>query len=284
MMDDQMEEYSKFLNDGLGTAVELVTNWGFQVVGALAVLILGRWFAGRMRRAAEKGLERAKIDEALRPFLSGIVYYLLLSVTLIAVLGLFGVETTSLIALLGGASVGISLAWQGTLSNFAAGVMLLIFRPFQPGHYVEVAGTAGTVKEIGMASTVLATPDNVQIIVPNSSIYGTIIKNYSAHSTRRNDIVLGVSYDDDIGLAIKTIQDILAADRRVLKEPEPVIAVGELADSSVNINVRPWCNASDYWPLRSDLLREMKVQLEAAGCSIPYPQSDVHLHKETAVG
>lgn len=279
-----MEDYTKYLNDGVGTAVELVTNWGVQVIGALAVLIVGRWIAGRMRKAANKALERAEVDETLRPFLSGIVYYLLLVVTIIAVLGLFGVETTSLIAVLGGASVGISLAWQGTLSNFAAGVMLLIFRPFQPGHYVEVAGTAGSVKEIGMFSTIMATPDNVQIIVPNSSIFGTIIKNYSANDTRRNDIVMGISYDDDIGLAIKTIQSVIDADSRVLKEPEPVIAVAELADSSVNINVRPWCNSSDYWPLRADLLREMKVKLEAAGCSIPYPQSDVHIQKEAAAG
>lgn len=277
-----MDDYTELLNNGADTAVELITNWGVQVIGAIAVLIVGRWIAGRMRKATERGLARADVDEALRPFLSGVVYYLILAVTLIAVLGLFGIETTSMIAVLGGASVGISLAWQGTLSNFAAGMMLLIFRPFRPGHYVEVAGTAGSVNEIGMFSTILATPDNVQITVPNSSIFGTIIKNYSANPTRRNDIVMGISYDDDIGLAIKTIKEVIDADSRVLKDPEPVIAVSELADSSVNIVVRPWCKAEDYWALRFDLMRALKEKLEAAGCSIPYPQSDVHLFKEAA--
>ncbi len=279
-----MDDYQKYLNEGMGTAVELVTNWGVQVVGAIAVLIVGRWIAGRLRKGADRGLARGGVDETLRPFLSGVVYYLTLVVTFVSVLGLFGVETTSLIAVLGGASVGISLAWQGTLSNFAAGVMLLIFRPFRPGHYVEVAGTAGSVKEIGMFSTILATPDNVQITVPNSSIFGTVIKNYSANPTRRNDIVMGVSYDDDIGLALKTIQEVIDGDSRVLKDPAPVIAVGELADSSVNIVVRPWCNADDYWGLRFDLLRTLKERLEAAGCSIPYPQSDVHFYPQEAAG
>ncbi len=279
-----MDEYSKYLDDGMNTLVTLVTNWGIQVVGAIAVLIIGRWIAGRMRKTTERALERAQIDEALRPFLSGVVYYLIILVTVVAVLGLFGIETTSLIAVLGGASVGISLAWQGTLSNFAAGMMLLIFRPFRPGHYVEVAGTAGSVKEIGMFSTVLATPDNVQITVPNSSIFGTIIKNYSANPTRRNDIVMGIAYTDDIGLALTTIKKVVESDARVLKDPQPVIAVSELGDSSVNIVVRPWCKAEDYWMLRFDLLRSLKEELEAAGCSIPFPQTDVHLFQETATG
>ncbi len=277
-------DYSKYMNDGMDTLVELVTNWGVQVIGAIAVLIIGRWIAGRLRKTVERGLERADIDEALRPFLSGVVYYLVIVVTLVAVLGLFGIETTSLIAVLGGASVGISLAWQGTLSNFAAGMMLLIFRPFRPGHYVEVAGTAGSVKEIGMFSTILATPDNVQITVPNSSIFGTIIKNYSANPTRRNDIVMGIAYTDDIGRALSTIKKVVEGDPRVLKEPEVVIAVSELADSSVNIVVRPWCKAEDYWALRFDLLRALKEQLEAAGCSIPFPQTDVHLFQEASAG
>lgn len=277
-----MEDYTKYLNDGLGTAVGLLTNWGVQVVGAIAVLILGRWVAGRLRKAALRGLERAEVDEALRPFLSGVAYYLAMIVTLIAVLGLFGVETTSLIAVLGGVSVGLSLAWQGTLSNFAAGMMLLIFRPFRPGHYVEVAGTAGSVQEIGMFSTLLATPDNVEITVPNSSIYGTIIKNYSANDTRRNDIVIGIAYTDDIGVAVSTIQKVLESDARVLKDPAPVVAVSELADSSVNLVVRPWCKSEDYWGLRFDLLRALKQELEGAGCNIPFPQTDVHLFQESA--
>jgi len=279
-----VEDYTKYLNDGMDTLVTLVTNWGIQVVGALAVLIIGRWLAGRVRNASLRGLERGEIDPALRPFLSGISYYVVLLVTLIAVLGLFGIETASLIALLGGASIGLSLAWQGTLSNFAAGMMLLIFRPFKIGDYVEVAGTAGSVKEIAMFSTVLATPDNVQITVPNSSVYGTLIKNYSANPTRRNDIVMGIAYTDDIAVAIETITKLVESDPRVLKDPAPVIAVSELADSSVNLVVRPWCKSEDYWPLRFDLVRALKERLEAAGCSIPFPQTDVHLFQERSAG
>jgi len=171
---------------------------------------------------------------------------------------------------------------QGMLSNFAAGVMLLVFRPFKVGDYVEVAGTAGGVFEIGIFSTTLHTPDNVKITVPNSAIYGDTVKNYSANETRRNDLAIGISYDDDIGVAVSTIERILSSETRVLQDPEPLIAVSELGDSSVNLVVRPWCNASDYWPLRFDLTRRLKEELEAAGCSIPYPQHDVHVQRESS--
>jgi small conductance mechanosensitive channel len=162
--------------------------------------------------------------------------------------------------------------------------MLLVFRPFGVGDYVEAAGTAGTVKEIGVFATTLTTPDNVRIVVSNSAVYGSTIKNYSANDTRRNDIVMGISYNDDIGKAIETIKRVLASDERVLAEPECVIAVGELADSSVNLIVRPWCTKDDYWGLRRDLLRRLKEELEAAGCSIPYPQTDVHIHQASSAG
>jgi small conductance mechanosensitive channel len=198
----------------------------------------------------------------------------------IAVLSLFGIETTSLIAVLGAAGLAVGLALQGTLSNFASGVMLLLFRPFKVGDYVEIAGEGGSVQEIGIFSTQLHTPDNVKIAIPNSAVYGQTIKNYSANDTRRNDLVIGISYDDDIARAVETIQRILAADSRVLEDPEPVVAVADLADSSVNLVVRPWCAGSDYWPLRFDLTRQIKEELEAAGCSIPYPQRDVHLYQE----
>ena len=159
--------------------------------------------------------------------------------------------------------------------------MLLVFRPFKIGDYVEVAGTAGSVFEIGIFSTTLHTPDNVKITVPNSAIYGDTVKNYSANETRRNDLVIGISYDDDIGVAVSTIERILTSETRVLQDPEPMIAVSELGDSSVNLIVRPWCNASDYWLLRCDLTRRLKEELEAAGCSIPYPQHDVHVQRES---
>jgi small conductance mechanosensitive channel len=256
-----------------------VTQWGLKVVGAIAVLVIGRIVSGMIRRAVRRGLERAEIDATLRPFLSGLAYYATLAVVVIAVLNLFGIETTSLIAILGAAGLAVGLALQGTLSNFASGVMLLIFRPFKVGDYVEVGGTAGSVEQVGVFNSTLKSPDNVLIVVPNSQVYGQTIKNYNGYETRRVDLVMGVSYDDDIGVAVKTLHAILEADPRVLKDPAPVVAVNELADSSVNLVVRPWCQGSDYWALKWDLTRAMKEGLEKAGCSIPYPQRDVHLRQ-----
>jgi len=257
--------------------VELVATWGLRVLGALAVLLVGRIIAGRVRKVLARRLEAMHTDASLVPFVSGLGYYLVIAVTVIAVLGLFGVQTTSLVAVLGAAGLAVGLALQGTLSNFAAGVMLLVFRPFGAGDYVEAAGTAGSVIEIGIFSTILHTPDNVRITVPNGAIWGQIIKNYSANDTRRNDLAVGVSYGDDLGLAIRTVEQVLAGDDRVLKDPAPVVAVNALGDSSVEIVVRPWCRSSDYWALRFDLWRRLKEELEAAGCSIPFPQRDVHL-------
>ena len=261
----------------VAASVELVSTWGLSVVGAIAVLIIGRWMAGIVRRSVTRGLEKASIDSALIPFLSNSTYYAVLAVVVIAVLTLFGIETTSLIAVLGAASLAVGLALQGTLSNFAAGAMLLVFRPFRPGDFVQVAGESGSVAEIGIFTTLLNTGDNVRVVIPNASIYGATIKNYSANENRRIDMVMGISYDDDIGQAIDVITRVVANDARVLADPAPTIGVAELADSSVNIAVRPWCARTDYWGLKCDLLRELKEQLEAAGCSIPYPQHDVHM-------
>ncbi|MEM7409745.1 MAG: mechanosensitive ion channel domain-containing protein [Myxococcota bacterium] len=274
-MDISMDEAT--IRQTLERLIELVSTWGLQVIGAIAVLVIGRIVAGALRNGATRALERAETDPTLVPFISGIVYYLALAVVIIAVLGLFGIETTSLVAVLGAAGLAIGLALQGTLSNFSAGVMLLVFRPFKNGDFVEASGVKGSVAQIGIFTTVLNTPDNVRIIIPNSTIYNDTITNYSAYDTRRNDMVVGVSYDDDLSVARDTILRVLNADGRVLADPEPVVAVSELADSSVNFVVRPWCNADDYWDLRFDLTRAFKEQLEAAGCSIPYPQTDVHL-------
>jgi small conductance mechanosensitive channel len=224
-------------------------------------------------------MESRRVDPSLIPFASNLVYFVLLAAVLIAVLGLFGIETTSLVAVLGTAGLAIGLALQGTLGNFSSGVMLLLFRPFHVGDFIDAAGVAGTVVEIGVFSTIMNTPDNVKIIVPNSGIFGATIKNFSANDTRRNDIVLGISYDDDISNAIAVVNAVLSKDSRVLSDPEPVVAVSELADSSVNLVVRPWCRKEDYWGLRYDLTRKLKEELEQAGCSIPYPQHDVHLHQ-----
>lgn len=254
-----------------------VSTWGLQVIGAIAVLVIGRWISSALRRSTVKALEKSKTDESLIPFISGLTYYLSLAVVIIAVLNLFGIETTSLVAVLGAAGLAIGFALQGTLSNFAAGVMLLVFRPFKNGDVVEAAGVKGSVAEIGIFSTTLNTPDNVRITVPNSGVYGQTISNYTAYDTRRNDLVLGISYADDIETAFGVIRQVLDADDRVLADPVPDIWVGNLGDSSVDILIRPWCKTEDYWALRFDLTRELKEQIEAAGCSIPFPQRDVHI-------
>ena len=270
--------------DSAPSLMALVTAWGMRVIGALAVLSIGWVVAGVVRKATRRGLERSNVDGTLVPFVAGLAYYLVLAFVVIAVLGLFGIPTASFVAVLGAAGLAVGLAMQGTLSNFAAGVMLLLFRPFKAGDYVEAGGTAGSVVEVGIFSSTLKSPDNVKIVVPNSEVFGKVIKNYTGYDTRRLDLVMGISYDDDIGRAIETIRDVVSADERVHSEPEPLIAVAELADSSVNLVVRPWCAGSDYWPLRFDLTRRLKEALEGAGCSIPYPQRDVHLFQATGDG
>ncbi|TVR61475.1 MAG: mechanosensitive ion channel family protein [Gemmatimonadales bacterium] len=264
----------------MSTASNLVAEWGLSVVGAMVVLVVGLWIAKRIRSGVKTGLGRQGLDPTLIPFVSSLIYWGLVAFVLIAVLGIFGIPTASFIAVLGAAGLAVGLALQGTLSNFASGVMILIFRPFSVGNWVEVAGVAGSVREIGIFSTVLHTGDNVKVVVPNSQVYGQTVKNFSANDTRRIDLIIGVSYDDDLQVAQDTILEVLSGDERILGEPAPTVAVHELGDSSVDFVVRPWCNASDYWPLRWHLLRQLKERLEAAGCSIPYPQRDLHLFRQ----
>jgi small conductance mechanosensitive channel len=265
------------LADTLGT---LLTTWGLKVVGAIALLIIGRTVAGWARRTTRRVLNARSVDPTLVPFISSLVYYFVIAFVVIAVLGMVGVQTASMIAVLGAAGLAVGLALQGTLSNFAAGIMLLAFRPFKRGDFVEAAGVAGSVDSIQIFTTTLTTPDNVAIVIPNSGVWGGTIKNYAANENRRVDLVIGIAYDDDIGRAIEAIEQVLSRDQRVLKDPAPVIAVNELGDSSVNLVVRPWCARGDYWAVRWDLTRAIKEQLEAAGCSIPFPQRDVHMFSQ----
>ena len=243
------------------------------------MLLIGRMAAGWSRKLTRASLARGGVDETLIPFVSRLAYTGVMLFVAIAVVGMFGVPTASFVAVLGAAGLAVGLAFQGTISNFASGVMLLIFRPVSVGDFVDIGGTTGKVGEIRIFATVLNTPDNVRIIVPNSSVFGQTIKNYSSNATRRVDLVMGVSYDDDLSVVVRTIEEVIAADGRILAEPEPVVAVAELADSSVNLVVRPWCNADEYWQVRWDLIRTLKERLEAAGCTIPYPQRDVHVHQ-----
>jgi len=258
----------------------MITTWGLRLILALVLLLVGRIVAGWVRGLLKRGLERGAVDATLIPFLSSLGYYAIIAVVAVAVLGIVGVETASLIAVLGAAGLAIGLALQGTLSNLAAGVMLLVFRPFGVGDTVELGGQTGKVDSIALFTTVLNTPDNVRITLPNASVWGGTVKNYSVNEDRRIDLVMGIDYGDDIGTAIQTVRKVIAADPRVLPEPAPQVAVSELGDSSVNLVVRPWCKGSDYWGVRFDLTRALKEGLEAAGCSFPFPQRDVHLLKD----
>ena len=273
-------DFSNFqIEDLLIRLTTMVTDWGLKGLGALVVLIVGRMIAKWARKGVQKALERGKMDPTLVPFVSSITYYLVLVFVLIAVLGMVGIQTASMIAVLGAAGLAVGFALQGTLANFASGVMLLVFRPFQKGDFIEAAGVAGAVDSVGIFTTALNTPDNVRVVMPNSTVWGQTIKNYATNPTRRIDLVMSISYGDDIGLAIDTITRVLKNDARVLDEPAPTVATAELADSSVNIVVRPWCKREDYWAVRFDLTRALKEQLESVGCSIPFPQTDVHLHE-----
>ena len=273
-MEDTAQEYTD-------VAMELATTQGMNLLGALLILIIGWIIAGWAKRFVTRMLNKSeKIDVTLTSFLSSALRYFILIFTIIAVLGKFGVQTASLITILGAASLAIGLALQGTLSNVAAGVMLLIFRPFKIGDFINAAGHAGSVKNLGLFVTEMATGDNVQIIIPNSQIWGSSIQNFSAHSTRRVDLVIGIGYNDNIDDAITEIGNVIAADDRAMKTPEPSLFVGELADSSVNIVVRVWTESGNYWPLKAALTKNIKHTFDKKGISFPYPQQDVHLIKE----
>ncbi|MFO8029852.1 MAG: mechanosensitive ion channel [Cyclonatronaceae bacterium] len=257
---------------------EVIIPYGMNIVGALVILILGwlvaGWASKRVRKASEKS---EKFDKTLIPIFAKTVKVLILIAVVIAVLNQFGVKTTSLLVLLGAAGLAVGLALQGTLSNFSAGVMLILFRPFKMDDAVNISGVVGVVEEIGLFFTTMHTFDNIHMVIPNSNIWGANISNFSTNPTRRIDMVLGISYTDDIDKAIKVIREALEAEERVLKDPEPMVAVGELGDSSVDLYVRPWSKASDLWPTRFALIKDIKERFDREGISIPFPQRDVHL-------
>lgn len=263
--------------------MSLVAAYALDVISAVIILIIGWIAASWVQKGVYKGLGKAKhVDETLRTFFANLARYTVLIFVIIAVLAQFGIQTASLIAIFGAAGLAIGFALQGTLSNIAGGVMLLIFRPFKVGDFVEAAGIAGTVKEINLFVTELSTPDNVQILAPNSQVWGACVKNYSFHPTRRVDLLMGIDYGDNMDTSMATIQEIVNTDSRVLKDPEPMVAVAELADSSVNLTVRVWCKGGDYWPLKFDLTKRLKEWLDAKGITIPFPQRTVHLVKSEA--
>jgi len=257
----------------------LVIPWAIQFGIALAIFIIGRWVAQWLTGVVKKLMKKSRLDDMLINFIGNLTYTVLLLVVVMAALDHLGIQTTSLLAVFGAAGLAVGLALKDSLANFSSGVMIILFRPFKVGDYIEAGGVSGMVEEVRMFATILSTGDNREIIVPNGQIYGGTITNYSARSTRRIDLVFGIGYDDDITIATQIINDILKADDRILPDPEPAVAIAELADSSVNFNVRPWVNSGDYWAVRSDLLEKVKLSFDAEGISIPYPQQDIHLHK-----
>lgn len=266
------------MDEAMNTVIEAVSTYGLSVVGAIIILIVGWIFAGWAGRATNKALSRSgKVEETLRHFFASLVRYAVIVFTVLAVLDQFGVETTGFIAVLGAAGLAIGLALQGTLAHIAAGVMLLLFRPFKVGQFIDAAGVAGTVEKITLFTTEMNTPDNVHIIVPNGQLWGSAVKNFSHNATRRVDVNVGIDYSDDIDKAFDIMMGIAKGDSRVHGDPEPAIMVVGLGDNSVDLQLRVWCDAGDYWGIKFDFTKGVKEALDEAGISIPFPQRVVHM-------
>jgi small conductance mechanosensitive channel len=258
---------------------ELITIYGIKVLAAIVIFIVGRWIAKGFRKFVKNLMSRRNVDPTITGFVGNLTYVLLLTFFVVAALGQLGIQTTSFIAILGAAGLAIGLALQGSLANFAAGFLMIIFRPFKVGDYIEGAGTAGTVESIQIFTTLLKTPDNKTVIIPNAKLTADNIVNFTTKGTRRMDMVVGIGYDSDIDKAREILEELVTSDDRVLKDPSHKIAVVELADSSVNFVVRPWVNASDYWDVWFDLTEKVKKRFDEAGISIPFPQRDIHVYE-----
>lgn len=255
-------------------------DFGIKLVVALVIFIIGRFVAGMVQKGLRKLMQAQQVDKILESFVCNLAYWTVMIFVIIAAINQVGIQTTSLIAVMGAAGLAVGLALQGSLSNFAAGVLIVIFRPYRVGDFVEAAGIAGVVEQVQMLTTVMKTGDNKQIVVPNAQIMDSIITNYSANDTRRVDMTIGVSYDDDLDKVRTTLQALIDADERILKDPACTIAVAELADSSVNFAVRPWVRTADYWGVQFDLTEAIKKRFDKEGISFPYPQQDVHVYKQ----
>ncbi|ABV35856.1 MscS mechanosensitive ion channel [Shewanella sediminis HAW-EB3] len=261
-------------------APELIVAYGMKIIFAIIIFLVGKYLAGVAKKISDKLMTKRKIDPTVVSFVSNIAWALVFAFTVVATLGQLGVQTASLVAVIGAAGLAVGLALQGSLSNFASGVLMVLFRPCRVGDYVDAAGISGTVDEITIFSTKLLTPDNKLIIAPNSAMMDGTIVNYSAMDTRRVDLVIGVSYDANLAEAKKVLTTIVENNQYVLKDPAYTVAISELADSSVNFVVRPWVKGSDYWPAYFELLEQIKLALDEANIGIPYPQMDLHV-KET---
>ena len=274
---DGVGKFMQFLADN-GIDSTTVVDFAKNLVIALVIFYVGKMVIALVVRAIRKVMQKQDVDKTLETFICNLIRMVLLVVVIIAAIGALGIETTSFIAIFGAAGLAVGLALQGSLSNFAAGVLIVLFRPYRVGDFVEAAGISGVVEQVQILTTILRTGDNKQIIVPNAQIMDSIITNYSANDTRRVDMVIGVSYDDDLDKVRKTLEEIIAAEERVLEDPAVKIAVSELADSSVNFVVRPWVKTEDYWGVMFDLTETIKKRFDQEGISFPFPQQDVHLY------
>ncbi|HHP7240295.1 MAG TPA: mechanosensitive ion channel family protein [Cyclobacteriaceae bacterium] len=269
---EQLESYSS-------QAIDFLWKFGPNLIGAVITLILGFWIIGIIVQSVNKLMVKREFDPSLTPFLKSLLSTLLKIMLVIAVIGMVGVEMTSFIAILGAAGLAVGLALQGTLQNFAGGVMILIFKPFKVGDFIDVVGYMGTVNQIQIFNTILKTPDNKTIIIPNGQLSGSSLTNFSSEPQRRVDFTFGIAYGDDFDKAKTTINSMIEEDERILKDPEPFIALSALADSSVNIVVRVWVNAENYWPVNFDMNEKVYKRFASEGLNIPFPQMDVHVHQ-----
>lgn len=276
---DSPEQISANVQEIIDQAIGVITTYGLDVMGAIAIFIAGWIAAGWAKSATTKALSRVKsVDDMLTSFFSSLVKYVILAFTVVAMLNRFGVETTSFVAVIGAAGLAIGLALQGTLSNVAAGVMLLMFRPYKVGDFIEGAGLSGTVKAAGLFTTDMATGDNIHIVVPNSQLWGAAIRNFSHHAKRRVDLTIGIGYGDDIDKAMDVIKRIAAEEERIHKDPETFVEVANLGADAVELVVRVWTDNSNYWPVKFAMTKAIKQTFDKEGISFPYPQRDVHIH------
>ena len=268
----EMQNYSE-------AAMALVFKYGPNLLIAILVLLVGLWIIRMIVKGVDRAMGRGDLDVSLRKFLRSLISIGLKVMLIISVISMIGIETTSFIAVIGAAGLAVGLALQGTLANFAGGVLILLFKPFKVGDVLEAAGYTGKVDEIQIFTTIMKTPDNKTIIIPNGPLSNSSLTNYSTEPTRRVDMVFGIGYEDDIAKAKSVLNRLIEEDERISKDPAPQVVVGELADSSVNFKVRVWCNAADYWGIYFDMHEKVKLTFDAEGLSIPYPQQDVHMHQ-----
>jgi len=275
-----MDTIREFIADA--NLVEVLTHGAINLVTALLIFYIGKWLAGLAQRTLEAILRKKAVDDVLVDFLGNIVFSLIMIAAIVAAIDTLGIPATSFMAIIGAAGLAIGLALKDSLSNFASGVMLVLFRPFTKGDFIDAGGVMGTVDEVRLVSTTLTTGDNKLITVPNALMYTSTITNYSAKDTRRIDLVFGVSYDDDLKAAAAVLKQVCQQHPQILEQPATKIFVTNLGDSSVDFAVRPWVKSADYWTVRAEILETAKGELEAAGCNLPYPQTDVHLHQLTS--